>query len=86
MFKCLRPLRALLALDDVADLDADLIVLLAVAEELASAKDEAGAKMKLAAARELLSSLKSGAQAGAPTIQMGLGSKSPRTKATVRVS
>lgn len=86
MAKCLRPLRSLIELSDVCDLDADLIVLFAAAEELASQGDEAGAKIKLTMAQQLLGSLKAGAQSASPTIQLGLGGGSPKMGVTVRVT
>jgi hypothetical protein len=71
-FLCMRPLRPLVENDDVADLDEDLIVLFAAAEELAAQKSR-DADMKLKLAQSHLASLQANAQAGSPMIQMGLG-------------
>lgn len=84
-FKCMRPLRAMTDDDDVADLDEDLIVLFAAAEELAAQKAK-DADMKLKLAQSHLLSLQANAQAGAPTVRMGLGSQSNMIgRAIVRV-
>ncbi len=86
MFKGMRPLRPLIALTDVADLDDDLIVLFAAAEELAAQKaKDADRKAQLAQAH--LVSLLANAQSGSSTVQMGLGSSRGRIgRTTVRVS
>lgn len=72
MFKCLRPLRPLVDMSDVADLDDNLIVLWAAAEELTASKAK-DAELKLQLAQKLLNSVRGNAQSGSSTIQMGLG-------------
>jgi len=72
MFKCLRPLRALIDDADVADLDDTLITLFASAEELAAQKSK-DAELKLQLAQKHLISVRANAQSGASTIQLGLG-------------
>lgn len=69
MFKCMRPLRALAASDDVADLDDDLIVLFAAAEELAAQKAK-DAEIKLKLAQSHLLSLQANAQSGESSANM----------------
>lgn len=86
MFKCMRPLNPLVDNTDRADLDDDLIVLFAVAEELAAQKAK-DADLKLKLAQGHLSSLLENAQSGAPMIQVGLGKPAGRgDRAVVRVS
>lgn len=69
-FKGLRPLRPLINDDDVCDLDDNLIVLFAAAEELL-AKDPTEANMRMQLARSLLHSKRASASAGARDIQLG---------------
>lgn len=71
-FSSLRPLRALTSNSDVADLDDDLIVLMAAAEELEGAglKD---AKTKAAMAQKHLENLRKQAAGASPTVRMGQG-------------
>ncbi len=84
-FKCMRPLRALTDDDDLCDLDEDLIVLFAVAEELANQKSR-DAELKMKMAQGHLLALQANAQAGAPITQMGLGGGTGRVRANVRVT
>lgn len=86
MWRCMRPLRPLVELDDVADLDDDLIVLFAAAEELAAQKSR-DAELKLKLAQSHLISCQANAQAGSPMFQTGLGSGRGRpSRAIVRVT
>jgi hypothetical protein len=84
-FKCLRPLRPMISDSDVADLDDNLIVLFAAAEELSAQKSK-DADTKLQMAQKHLLSFKASAQAGSSTIQMGLSSMGRPSHAVVRVT
>lgn len=71
-FKCMRPLRSLVDLADPLDLDDDLVVLFAVAEELAAQKAaDADTKMKAAIAH--LASIQKLAASNSSRIRMNLG-------------
>ena len=76
-FKSLRPLRPLVDDADVADLDDNLIVLFAAAEELEAQKAKDAAS-KRAAATSHLEKVRGNSQAGSSTVQMGLGGGSGR--------
>jgi len=73
-FKSLRPLRALTNNSDPADLDDNLIVLFAAAEELMS-REAKDAEMKLKLAQKHLTQLQANASASRETISLGLGGR-----------
>lgn len=68
-FRCLRPLRPLIEMSDVADLDDILITLKAAAEELAAQKAK-DAELKLQMAQQHKAALKANARAGSQDISM----------------
>lgn len=73
-FKCMRPLRQLVDMSDPLDLDDDLVVLFAAAEELAAQK-AADAPIKMKAAMAHLASLQKNDSSGDKPIQMNLGNR-----------
>lgn len=83
-FKCMRPLRPLVDLSDPLDLDDDLVVLFAVAEELAAQK-AADADVKMKAALQHLAAIKKNASSGTKDIQMNLGQRTHGAPSKVEI-
>lgn len=84
-FRCLRPLRPLINLEDVADLDDILITLTSAAEELAAQKAK-DAELKLQMAQRHKLALNANARAGSEDVQLVQTNSVAPWNVTVRVT